>query len=642
MSSVGPIDLQPLFQSISALKTYLEVYAESQQNSSESYILLPDVASFIHLAKQYHLSPFDQSILLLTLASEVEPNFHTLYAKAQGDPNKPYPTLALALSALPEADWSVLSPHNPLHHWHLIHTEPGRTLTQSPITIDRRILCYLLGEPALVPQLSDLVTPARALTTDLPATYQTLAQQLVATWSQPHHQWPLLTLTGPDATTRTQIAVAACDLMGLGLMTLSTAVLPTAPQELRQLQRHWEREAILTNCALLLDCDTTTPGDPARETAISLFLETLSTPVIISSRERKPQVRRPLITFDIPPLTHTEQTALWHTHLGPPALELDGHIHRLATQFRLSPTAVESVCIQALGSTSEAPTDLPHTLWTLCRSQARPNLDDLAQRIEPAATWDDLVLPDRQRQILGDISTHLTHSARVYHQWGFAQKGNRGLGISALFYGESGTGKTMAAEVLAATCNLDLYRIDLSTVVSKYIGETEKNLCRIFDAAETGGAILLFDEADALFGKRSEVKDSHDRHANIEVSYLLQRMETYRGLAILTSNLKDSLDVAFLRRLRFMVPFPMPDAYARAEIWRRIFPSQTPTQGLDATKLGQLKVAGGHIRNIALNAAFLAAQCNTPITMEHIRQAAQREYLKLEKLLTNEEIKGWS
>ncbi|MGD1951223.1 MAG: ATP-binding protein, partial [Leptolyngbyaceae cyanobacterium] len=565
-----------------------------------------------------------------------------LYAKAQGDPNKPYPTLALALSALPEADWSVLSPHNPLHHWHLIHTEPGRTLTQSPITIDRRILCYLLGEPALVPQLSDLVTPARALTTDLPATYQTLAQQLVATWSQPHHQWPLLTLTGPDATTRTQIAVAACDLMGLGLMTLSTAVLPTDPQELRQLQRHWEREAILTNCALLLDCDTTTPGDPARETAISLFLETLSTPVIISSRERKPQVRRPLITFDIPPLTHTEQTALWHTHLGPPALELDGHIHRLATQFRLSPTAVESVCIQALGSTSEAPTDLPHTLWTLCRSQARPNLDDLAQRIEPAATWDDLVLPDRQRQILGDISTHLTHSARVYHQWGFAQKGNRGLGISALFYGESGTGKTMAAEVLAATCNLDLYRIDLSTVVSKYNGETEKNLCRIFDAAETGGAILLFDEADALFGKRSEVKDSHDRHANIEVSYLLQRMETYRGLAILTSNLKDSLDVAFLRRLRFMVPFPMPDAYARAEIWRRIFPSQTPTQGLDATKLGQLKVAGGHIRNIALNAAFLAAQCNTPITMEHIRQAAQREYLKLEKLLTNEEIKGWS
>ena len=199
----------------------------------------------------------------------------------------------------------------------------------------------------------------------------------------------------------------------------------------------------------------------------------------------------------------------------------------------------------------------------------------------------------------------------------------------------------MAAEVLANSCQLDLYRIDLSTVVSKYIGETEKNLRRIFDAAETGGVILLFDEADALFGQRSEVKDSHDRHANIEVSYLLQRMEAYQGLAILTSNMKNALDPAFLRRIRFMAQFPFPDAAARAEIWRRIFPPQTPTQHLDYSKLGQLKLAGGNIRNIALNAAFLAAQTDQPVSMDHIRQAAQREYLKLERLLTQEEIRGW-
>ncbi|MDJ0703589.1 MAG: AAA family ATPase, partial [Leptolyngbyaceae cyanobacterium MO_188.B28] len=222
-----------------------------------------------------------------------------------------------------------------------------------------------------------------------------------------------------------------------------------------------------------------------------------------------------------------------------------------------------------------------NSLWTLCRLQARPNLDDLAQRIEAVATSDDLVLPDQQRQVIEDIATHLNHRARVYQDWGFAQKGDRGLGVSALFYGESGTGKTMAAEVLANTCQLDLYRIDLSTVVSKYIGETEKNLRRIFDAAETGGVILLFDEADALFGQRSEVKDSHDRHANIEVSYLLQRMEAYQGLAILTSNMKNALDQAFLRRIRFMAPFPFPDGTARAEIWRRIFPKNTPTQNLD-------------------------------------------------------------
>jgi SpoVK/Ycf46/Vps4 family AAA+-type ATPase len=199
----------------------------------------------------------------------------------------------------------------------------------------------------------------------------------------------------------------------------------------------------------------------------------------------------------------------------------------------------------------------------------------------------------------------------------------------------------MAAEVLAREFNLDLYRIDLSAVVSKYIGETEKNLRRIFDAAETGGAVLLFDEADALFGKRTDVKDSHDRHANVEVSYLLQRMEAYRGLAILTTNLKNAIDQAFLRRIRFAIPFPFPDAQARSEIWQRIFPPQTPTNELDFKKLGKLSVAGGNIRNIALNAAFLAADAGEAIAMNHILKAAQSEYVKMEKTLTDSEVRGW-
>jgi SpoVK/Ycf46/Vps4 family AAA+-type ATPase len=230
---------------------------------------------------------------------------------------------------------------------------------------------------------------------------------------------------------------------------------------------------------------------------------------------------------------------------------------------------------------------------------------------------------------------------RVYEAWGFAAKSARGLGISALFSGPSGTGKTMAAEVLAQELDLDLYRIDLSSVVSKYIGETEKNLRRVFDAAEMGGAILLFDEADALFGKRSEVKDSHDRYANIEVSYLLQRMEAYRGLAILTTNLKNALDPAFLRRIRFVLQFPFPDAEQRGQIWKRIFPADTPTLALDMTKLAHLNVAGGNIRNIALNAAFLAADAGEPVQMQHLLHAARSEYAKLEKSLTEGEIKGW-
>ena len=200
----------------------------------------------------------------------------------------------------------------------------------------------------------------------------------------------------------------------------------------------------------------------------------------------------------------------------------------------------------------------------------------------------------------------------------------------------------MAAEVLANELRLDLYRIDLSQVVSKYIGETEKNLRRVFDAAEDGGAILLFDEADALFGKRSEVKDSHDRYANIEVSYLLQRMEAYRGLAILTTNMKDALDTAFLRRIRFVVSFPFPDAAQRAEIWRRIFPPETPRRRLDLDRLARLNVTGGNIRNIALNAAFLAADAGEPVRMPHLLRRRAGEYAKLEKTLTEAEMRGWA
>ncbi|NMG11601.1 ATP-binding protein, partial [Brasilonema sp. UFV-L1] len=294
-------------------------------------------------------------------------------------------------------------------------------------------------------------------------------------------------------------------------------------------------------------------------------------------------------------------------------------------------------------SSPSSPPSLPllSQLWDTCRTTVRPRLNDLAQRIVPKATWHDLVLPEAQCQILHDIAAQLRQRVKVYETWEFALRSANGLGISALFAGASGTGKTMAAEVLAQEFCLDLYRIDLSQVVSKYIGETEKNLRRVFDAAETGGAILLFDEADALFGKRSEVKDSHDRYANIEVSYLLQRMEAYRGLAILTTNLKNAIDTAFLRRIRFVVQFPFPDFTQRQEIWRRIFPAKMPIEGVDVNKLAKLNVTGGNIRNIALNAAFLAADAGEAVQMKHLLRAAQSEYAKLEKQLTEAEVGGW-
>ncbi|PDW02492.1 ATP-binding protein [Candidatus Viridilinea mediisalina] len=273
--------------------------------------------------------------------------------------------------------------------------------------------------------------------------------------------------------------------------------------------------------------------------------------------------------------------------------------------------------------------------------RSRSRLDDLAQRIEPFAAWDDLVLSEGQQLVLQSMAAQVRQRAKVYEQWGFASKGRRGLGLSALFAGPSGTGKTTAAEVLAATLQLDLYKIDLSAIVNKYVGETEKNLRRIFDAAEAGGAVLLFDEADALFGKRSEVKDSHDRYANIEVSYLLQRMEAYLGLAILTTNMKHALDQAFLRRIRFVVQFPFPDVAQRLALWQRAFPKATPTEGLNFHALAQLNTTGGNIRNIALNAAFLAADAGEPVRMQHILHATRIEYAKQEKTLAQSEIAGW-
>ncbi len=258
--------------------------------------------------------------------------------------------------------------------------------------------------------------------------------------------------------------------------------------------------------------------------------------------------------FEIAQPTAAEQYELWAGALGP--LE-DEAPSTLAAQFNLDPATIAQTAATAQldGAGADRVID---RLWQACRSASRPRLESLAQRLEPMATWDDLVLPPDTTALLRQITDQVRQRLRVYDSWGFRAKMNRGLGISALFAGESGTGKTMAAEVLANDLRLDLYRIDLSAVVSKYIGETEKNLRRLFDAAEDGGAILFFDEADALFGKRSEVKDSHDRYANIEINYLLQRMEAYRGLAILATNMKSALDSAFMRRLRFIVSFPFP------------------------------------------------------------------------------------
>jgi ATPase family associated with various cellular activities (AAA) len=613
----------------------------AQEGLRQAFAELPAPAALDTLCAAFALSPFERDTLLLCAGMELDGSFAALCAAAQSDPRRAYPTFGLALAALPEAHWDALSPAAPLRRWRLIEAaQTGETLTNSQLRIDERALHYLTGVQYLDDRLRGLIEPA-AQPRDLPPSHRAQAERIIEFWNGRSSEWPIIFLGGNDHAGKRAVAAAACAALGVGLHSVRAADLPQSVAEREALQRLWEREAALQASALLLDQE-----EHENPHAVLSFIEGLRGMIVVIGREplrpRERSVMRPVLRFDVDRPSAAEQRALWREALGPLAPRLNGQLDPLIAQFNLSADRIRSASLQTREAGARGDDAFSgDTLWDACRIQARPRLDDLAQRIEPAAEWDDLVLPERQLRTLGDIAAHVRQRAKVYETWGFASKGTRGLGISALFAGASGTGKTMAAEVLAGELRLDLYRIDLSQVVSKYIGETERNLRRVFDAAEEGGAALLFDEADALFGKRSEVKDSHDRYANIEVSYLLQRMETYRGLAVLTTNLKAALDSAFLRRIRFVVQFPFPDASQRAEIWRRVFPRETPTENLEIAKLARLNITGGNIRNIALQAAFLAADSNEPVTMARLLRAARNEYDKLEKPLTETEIAGW-
>jgi len=592
------------------------------------------------LCATFQLSPFARQLLLLCVGLELDPRFATLFAAANGDPGRAFPTFGFALALLPEPEWSALMPSMPLRRWRLIEVGPGSSLMQSPLRIDERLLHYLVGFDHLDERFAGLLSPV-ARTTPLVPSHQVLVEGITSIWAERERKTmlPVVQLCGDDRASKRDLAAHACQQIGLTLWSIGGDLLPSTAADLEAMVRLWTREAALSQGALLIDASDLDTADAVHALAALRLAERVTGVVIFMSRERRQSLQRPFVTIDVQKPSSSEQQAMWRSSLGDPGSRLNGQITRLTAQFNLNAQAITELSASVLGSASAE--QLEPALWEACRAYARPRLDDLAQRLDTPAGWQDLILPEAQFRVLREIAAHVRQRARVYDEWGFAGRGARGLGISALFAGVSGTGKTLAAEVLANVLRLDLYRIDLSAVVSKYIGETEKNLRRIFDVAEESGAILLFDEADALFGKRSEVKDSHDRYANIEVSYLLQRMESYRGLAILTTNLKHALDTAFLRRIRFVIQFPFPDEPQRAAIWRRMFPQQTPREGLDYDRLAQLHVPGGNIRNIALRAAFLAADTPEPVQMRHLLDAARSEYAKLEKPLPETEVAGW-
>ncbi|MEK1907746.1 MAG: ATP-binding protein [Pseudomonas sp.] len=626
---------QALSEVLDIFADYLQRRIEGQPATLAAGLQAPP--GLAHVAHSLGLTPFEQQTLLLAAAPDLDARFQDLLAQAQGDESKPWLSFGLGLMLLPDADWSAVMPVGRLRRWHLLELDGVGGPLAARLRPDEVILHQIAGlaypDPRLEPWFIHLPgNPGDESVGDA------ASQALLDAW-QAAPSLALAPLARLEQGDGEACGQALGQRLGLRLYRLSGVDLPANHEEREQLARLWEREALLQGALLWVDCELPSP-DEARQ--LAAFIDRLQALVLISGAGSLPLQRSQHR------LSWTEGDAnsrlqAWQAALGEQGALLNGRLGGLAEQFQLSGRSIARIADGwRLGHQSESESPALEPLWDACRDEARRGLDSLAERVEARAGWDDLVLPDTAITTLRTIAAQVRQRSRVYRDWGFAERSARGLGISALFAGGSGTGKTLAAEVLANELRLDLLRIDLSALVSKYIGETEKNLSRVFAVAERSGAILLFDEADALFGKRSEVKDSHDRYANLEVSYLLQRIETYRGLAILTSNFKQAIDSAFQRRLRFIVQFPFPDVPARSAIWQRVFPPSAPLEPLDIAKLARLSLAGGHIRNLALNAAFLAADEAAPIGMRHLRTAAEAEFAKLEKPLPEADLRDWA
>ena len=590
--------------------------------------------------KRFGLSDFEQQLFLLCVAMELDTRIPALCARAQDDPNKPYPTFALAMSVFDQPAWDVVAAQRPLRYWRLIEINRlmNQPLISCPLRADERMINFIKGLNYLDERILKLTSPFDTVgdAEDLPPSQQQSAEEIIKDIqiATSNNRFPVtIQMVGLDQLSKQLVAQKVAREFDFRLLCLPFDLLPTQSQELEEIARLWQRESLLLRIAGYIDAHKSdgfgkSNGTQGSSFSLHRFLAISQGIFLISVREMSSELA-PLSTIaEIKKPTALEQRVAWDQILGE---RVNGSPFLLAGQFNLNVSTIGQIAKKIEGDANQDMKYLHHKLWSSCLSKTSPELDTLVQKLDLKSTWEDIVLPDSSEKQLRQIASQVKHRSLVYDNWGYRAKMNRGLGINALFIGESGTGKTMAAEVLANELKLHLYRIDLSGVVSKYIGETEKNLRRLFDAAEDGGVILFFDEADALFGKRSEVKDSHDRYANIEINYLLQRMEAFNGLAILATNKKSALDDAFIRRLRFIVHFPFPGIKERKAIAQRIFPSSVPKSKLDYDRLASLNLTGGSFHNIAINAAFKAADEGSPVTMPLILSAARAEFQKMER-----------
>lgn len=583
----------------------------------------------------FNLTPFELDAVMVVMASELDLKYSKLFAYLQDDITKKKPTVGLILSLFCQSKEEAIdarrnfSYNSPLMKNLIFHLEDGEVpLLERSVKLDDRILGFLLGSNELdsnVASFAWLKHPERGF--DELALPEDLEEQLLRLNKLNSALKPLFLLRGSWETL--DVAEAFCGEIGFPLLIADLE--KTKPETLGVTIRLLLREAKLQHAAVYLD-----RFDAASEETKKLLIgeiEAYDGVVFISSKTDF-CLKKKTIKVVIPNPSYLRRLKMWRSLLG----EFEG-VDELAARFRFGRSkavaALESARNRAL---FRNPASLSLTLDDLyegCREQSSDI--PFTAKIAPRYTWEDIVLPADKKEQLREVCNYVKHYAKVYEVWGF-EKHSHGKGLNVLFSGPSGTGKTMAAEIIASELQLNIYKIDLSMVVSKYIGETEKNLNRIFKDAEECNAVLFFDEADAIFGKRTEVRDAHDRYANIEINYLLQKMEEHEGIVILATNMSKNVDDAFLRRMNFIVEFPFPNEEYRLMIWRKVFPEETPLHKIDFGFLSKLQVSGGNIKNIALTAAFLAAENSDEVKMEHVVKAAKKEFQKTGKIYGKEEF----
>ncbi|HXH95279.1 MAG TPA: AAA family ATPase [Thermoanaerobaculia bacterium] len=588
----------------------------------------------VALRERFGLTAFEIEILIIAVAPEIDLRYHTLYAYAQNDMTRRYPTVDFALQLLfasredRHEHRAAFRPDAPLMQHRLVRLgedaqEKEQSLLARPLRTDERVTDQILGGDALDPMLvaaARSVTPRKRL--DDLVLAAAVREQVLNVIPLLARGGAALVLEGARGTGRKSIAEAICGAMNAGMIVVDGARAATLPDAAALLRR----EALLSGRALVIDDFEKLPAGSRFDGAIRFLITT--EPVSADGYR-----------IDVPMPGAAMRARLWRDAGAAPADDA------LAAKFVLSGgqirVAVEHA--RAAAALRGAPGIELRDLIAGAHAQSSASLRALAQKVGLHFGWSDIVLPAKPLQQLREICISVQYRRVVFDDWGFEGRVAGGKGVAVLFNGASGTGKTMAASIIARELGLQMYRVDLSTVVSKYIGETEKNLSRIFAEAQASSAVLFFDEADALFGKRSEVKDAHDRYANIEVAYLLQRVESYEGIVILATNLGRNIDEAFARRMQHTIEFPFPEAAQREQIWRGMLPQGAPIgDDTDFAFLAkQFELSGGNIRNVVVAAAFQAAADGGVIGMRQMIAATARELDKIGRLPSRSEFRDY-